>query len=203
MTTTFQLIGGHPALDLVNTLDNRFDAMRAIDRLKSYRDLLRFLQQSRLLTSRQRTALEDHAATVRAARVLKSVRELREIMAVLCYQRPRSRGTQDVLIRLDKWASKADAYREMVFAPAKNAPLAVWTWKPAVIELPTLPLWLLAASAKELVTSSSWGRMRCCRDDSCRWVFLDLSKNQSRSWCDMAVCGNRIKARRYQSRHRV
>jgi predicted RNA-binding Zn ribbon-like protein len=39
-----------------------------------------------------------------------------------------------------------------------------------------------------------------CGDPSCRWLFLDTSKNHTRRWCDMKTCGNRMKARRFQAR---
>jgi len=44
-------------------------------------------------------------------------------------------------------------------------------------------------------------RVRICQN--CRWLFLDRSKNGSRRWCDMAVCGNRQKAKRHYHRRRI
>jgi hypothetical protein len=44
--------------------------------------------------------------------------------------------------------------------------------------------------------------LKVCANPACRWLFLDRSKNHARLWCDMAVCGNRAKARRYADRHR-
>jgi hypothetical protein len=46
---------------------------------------------------------------------------------------------------------------------------------------------------------------RVCRvgaSPSCRWLFLDRSRNRSRRWCDMSACGNRAKARRHSRRQR-
>jgi len=48
----------------------------------------------------------------------------------------------------------------------------------------------------------SWSRLKVCADHQCLWAFYDQSKNRSRSWCNMAVCGNRAKARQYRRRHR-
>ena len=47
----------------------------------------------------------------------------------------------------------------------------------------------------------TWERMKACAMDSCRWAFYDHSRNRSRQWCDMAVCGNRAKARSYRKRN--
>ena len=62
-------------------------------------------------------------------------------------------------------------------------------------------MWLLAQSAAELLTSASMEQVRACDADTCRWLFLDTSRNHTRRWCDMKVCGNRMKARRFQARH--
>lgn len=48
----------------------------------------------------------------------------------------------------------------------------------------------------------SWPRLKACRGDDCRWVFLDGSRNTSRRWCDMAECGNRAKIAAFRDRHR-
>ena len=58
---------------------------------------------------------------------------------------------------------------------------------------------LLAAIAVAAV-DGSWERLKVCRDDVCRWAFYDSSRNGSGSWCTMAVCGNRAKARRFRAR---
>lgn len=60
---------------------------------------------------------------------------------------------------------------------------------------------LLAAVAGAMA-DGSWGRLKVCRADDCRWAFVDSSRNSSRHWCSMGVCGNRQKARTYRTRHR-
>jgi len=62
---------------------------------------------------------------------------------------------------------------------------------------------LLALSAAGLYTSDHAGRVRECNNETCGWLFLDLSKNQSRKWCDMSDCGNVAKARRYYAKQKA
>ncbi|MDQ3956270.1 MAG: CGNR zinc finger domain-containing protein [Actinomycetota bacterium] len=62
--------------------------------------------------------------------------------------------------------------------------------------------WIIA-TAYEAKVEGTWDRFKACRKDSCRWAFYDHSKNRSRTWCSMAVCGNRIKAQTYRERARV
>lgn len=46
----------------------------------------------------------------------------------------------------------------------------------------------------------TWQRLKVCQNETCRWVFYDHSKNRSGSWCTMAACGSRLKARAYRQR---
>jgi predicted RNA-binding Zn ribbon-like protein len=48
----------------------------------------------------------------------------------------------------------------------------------------------------------TWHRLKACKFDTCQWAFYDHSKNRSRAWCSMQVCGNRAKARAYRERQR-
>ncbi|MDM9629234.1 CGNR zinc finger domain-containing protein [Rhizobium sp. S152] len=57
-----------------------------------------------------------------------------------------------------------------------------------------------AHSALRLVSMPEPERMKIC--GNCGWLFLDRSKNRSRAWCDMAVCGNRAKANRHYRRRK-
>ena len=50
------------------------------------------------------------------------------------------------------------------------------------------------------VFAGSWQRMKICPADDCRVAFYDRSKNGSRRWCSMQVCGNRQKTRTYRGR---
>lgn len=52
----------------------------------------------------------------------------------------------------------------------------------------------------EAMADGSWTRLKACRSDTCQFAFVDTARNRSRRWCDMAVCGNREKARRFRSR---
>ncbi|TCM57671.1 putative RNA-binding Zn ribbon-like protein [Rhizobium sp. PP-F2F-G48] len=55
-----------------------------------------------------------------------------------------------------------------------------------------------ARSALRLAARADDGRLKICAN--CGWLFFDRSKNRSRAWCDMTVCGNRRKASRHYRR---
>ena len=60
----------------------------------------------------------------------------------------------------------------------------------------------LVAEVATAMTDGSWGRVKLCGADDCRWAFLDTTKNGSRNWCSMRSCGNRAKVQAYRARHR-
>jgi predicted RNA-binding Zn ribbon-like protein len=53
----------------------------------------------------------------------------------------------------------------------------------------------------EAMADGTWLRLKACRSETCAWAFYDRSRNRSGTWCSMAVCGNREKARSYRHRH--
>ena len=54
----------------------------------------------------------------------------------------------------------------------------------------------LAIEATQLLVSDALSSLRCCSSTDCDWVFLDISKNKQRKWCQMSVCGSREKLSR-------
>jgi predicted RNA-binding Zn ribbon-like protein len=60
----------------------------------------------------------------------------------------------------------------------------------------------LLAIVCEAIADGTWSRLKACRSGTCRWAFYDASRNRVGTWCSMAVCGNRAKARSYRERHR-
>src|SRR5262252_6735112 len=77
----FDWSGGHPALDFVNTLDERpFPA--PIENLAGYADLVRFTELAGLVTPAQARQLRKHAMA-NHARIARRARELREQLYVV------------------------------------------------------------------------------------------------------------------------
>lgn len=69
----------------------------------------------------------------------------------------------------------------------------------------TRPGWLgladgLRSQLVELLRSRD--RLERCTEPRCRWLFVDRSRNRSRRWCEMGLCGNRAKASRFRRRLR-
>ena len=62
------------------------------------------------------------------------------------------------------------------------------------------PVGFLAAAAATVAIEQRLDRVKICPADDCRWAFYDISRNRSRQWCSMEVCGNRAKARAHRER---
>lgn len=60
---------------------------------------------------------------------------------------------------------------------------------------------IASALASTLITGEV-ARVKRCPAEDCGWVFWDSTKNRSRRWCSMQVCGNRDKARTFAARKR-
>ncbi|MEW9532270.1 CGNR zinc finger domain-containing protein [Microbispora sp. NPDC049125] len=61
----------------------------------------------------------------------------------------------------------------------------------------------IAAAISVAHTDGTWPRLKVCAESTCQWAFIDSSKNRSRSWCSMRVCGNRTKTRAYRARRQA
>jgi predicted RNA-binding Zn ribbon-like protein len=192
-----ELIAGHPALDLVNTLDWRFRQSGTEELLNTYGDLIRFAEESKLLTPMQARELRRTTDETAGMRVLYACRELREAIAEAVYAGFEGREPSLEAVRvLEQQFKAARGHRRLVWEESR----VEWTLTGSD---PALPLWLLALSAERLMTSDGMHKVRECGNAECRWVFLDTSKNHTRRWCDMKICGNRMKARRFKAQRRA
>jgi predicted RNA-binding Zn ribbon-like protein len=193
----FELVAGHVALDLVNTLDDRFSETGPEELLASYEDLLRFATQSELLTESQVKKLKRAEAThEERALVLGQARELREALAEVAYAQFEGREIPAASLALLEERFKQAAQHRCLSAEQSQI---AWSWRGLGRQV-AAPLWLLAQASAELLLTNQVTQLRSCASDTCRWLFLDTSKNHTRRWCDMKVCGNRMKARRFHAR---
>jgi predicted RNA-binding Zn ribbon-like protein len=198
----FDRCGGHPTLDFVNSLDNRFGGKERVEGLENYGDLLRFAREMGLLDSAQAAQVMRAVTPEAAARALRAGRALREALAETLYavveERPPPVAGLEIL---ERYLRVADRHRELRWRPAAgDRPALAWCWRLDEGKA-ELPVWAIAQAARDLMLSPDMKRLRACEADTCRWLFLDTSRNHSRRWCKMKVCGNRMKARRYQVRH--
>jgi predicted RNA-binding Zn ribbon-like protein len=84
-------------------------------------------------------------------------------------------------------------------APGKDACCWRWSFRDAPVEAALGPI---AFAAVKLFTEGDFGRIKECGGHACGWLFYDATKNNRRRWCEMEVCGNRAKQKRFAARRR-
>lgn len=67
---------------------------------------------------------------------------------------------------------------------------------------PDAALALVLGVVAEARADGRWSRVKACPGPHCGWVFYDASRNRSRQWCSMEICGNRVKGREFRARRR-
>lgn len=170
--TPHRFTGGALALDVANSVIMRFDDKRRIDRFAVPSQLDAFAGAAEKLSAER----EDFPplATVDKGRT-EAFLTLREKIDALFRHRVLY-GNDDVLKLADLLEAIAATLRYYPEPPS-----------PCPVDLAA------ARSALRLVCQPEPERMKIC--PNCEWLFLDKSRNRSRNWCDMTVCGNRAKAR--------
>jgi predicted RNA-binding Zn ribbon-like protein len=209
----FRIVGGHPALDLVNTVTPRLRGGAAEhDYLTSPADLLAWSRRIDLVDDRDLGAVEGiwRMAPELAEKALRATLEIREATYDVLAPRAagvvtgpgleRSLGAAFELLML-RWS--AAAARSMLVPGAGSSPGV------AELVVGTSPAQLipdrLVVAAVELVRTVDVRQLRACpvEEGGCGWLFLDRSRNGSRRWCAMEDCGTRAKIRKLGERRRA
>jgi predicted RNA-binding Zn ribbon-like protein len=181
-------LGGRPALDLVNTLRERW--RRRVETLVTPGDLGLWLVRAQLLPGPQR---------VTRAR-LGEARELREaidacVQAAVAGEAPPPAGVSVI----DGWLAHAEARAQLTLAGDGTPVLGELAPGDAVRRA----LGVVALDAAHMLgTQDEAARIRICASQTCSARFYDRSPAARRRWCSMALCGNEAKARRHRERSR-
>jgi predicted RNA-binding Zn ribbon-like protein len=191
-----ELVGGHAALDLVNTVSWRLDDGRRRDNLDNLTALLGWCQRADLVDAAKARELAEMSSLddTLAQRVLHDVRDLREQLAATLELVTDTRGDGGVVIppKLHAYLVNALSRADLTGSPAR--------WALRVRQPGELPD-LLAVLALDLLQSAELRRLRRCEGPGCGWLFLDRTRSNTRRWCSSSDCGNRDRARRHYARH--
>ncbi|MGB3830835.1 MAG: CGNR zinc finger domain-containing protein [Mesorhizobium sp.] len=194
--TPHRFSGGVLALDTANTVVLRGDP-RGFDRFADPAEIARFAEAASTMRAAELSG--RRLAAPEPERIAPVVLEIREATDRL-FRNAVPAGavaTTDMPPFLRACAKGLEGEDEKIGGPGKpfGDPAAPIAFEAA-----------LAVSALSLLGEGGLGegalaRLRIC--PNCNWLFLDRSRNASRLWCDMAVCGNRRKASRHYHRRRV
>jgi predicted RNA-binding Zn ribbon-like protein len=177
-------LGGRPALDLVNTLRERW--RRRVECLAGPDDLAEWLRRAGVLV-RPATASPRH---------VDGARELREaidgaVRAVVAGEEVAGGH----IGAIDAWLRRAAPRPALRAGPPAPRLAARGPDDPV-----DAALGLVALDAARMLGGPERERIRICAAPTCSARFFDRSPAARRRWCSMRECGNRAKARRHRAR---
>jgi predicted RNA-binding Zn ribbon-like protein len=198
------LLAGALCLDFANTVDARFPRPGDTppDFIASYEQLVRWSEgagaldapAARKLLVRAGREPKTASAAVSAAHRLRDA-----IYTLFTAMKDGREPPASAASELASFSARALERGRLVANAEANA--LTWTWPQLQLES---MLWPIALSALELATSGEVTALKQCpgHDGRCGWLFLDRTKNHSRRWCTMQICGNAEKTRKQTTRRR-
>ncbi|MEU6781865.1 CGNR zinc finger domain-containing protein [Nonomuraea angiospora] len=178
-------IGGHPVLDLTNTVFDRTHPAEEGELLKAPSDVLTWCASAGLFeeapslteASASGLVLEVQAVREQAWAVFSAVAHGEAVPA------------EPFGALLERAGTGVRAEHVQQIDPSLDRFTVDWTAPGAI------PAALSLLVVQALFTLPR-DRIRAC--GRCGWLFLDSSRGGRRRWCSMNICGNREKARRHR-----
>jgi predicted RNA-binding Zn ribbon-like protein len=193
------MIGGELAFDFTNTSSGRGWPTHQ-EHLRTAQNVVDWCHHAKLLNRADADWLhEELGSDQRLARALLGrALDLREALYAIGVELAAGRAAPAP--QVDRVAKEHAA----CLARARLAPDGaryVWSWSPreAPIEAVLGPI---ALSALATLSQADLTRIKQCEGEKCGWLFFDTTKNKSRRWCEMEICGNRAKQKRHSARLR-
>ncbi|HEX8221597.1 MAG TPA: ABATE domain-containing protein [Chloroflexia bacterium] len=175
--------------------DHPRDQLTGIDMLLRFARWAGIFDDGQLASMRHRaeeSPVEAQAALERAKVAREAI--YRILLAAANHERA---APEDVALLND---TVAEAQAQVHLAPTGEAGHLHWRWKSETPQF-DMVLWAVARSAAELLTSEELTKVKSCPGEGCAYLFMDLSRNGKRRWCEMDVCGNRNKVKRFRQSH--
>lgn len=196
----FQLVGGHPCLDFANTLDNR-GSSNEIELIPTYARLAEFAKECGVFPPDEMYEVESlvRGASRVSDMAPSSAIQLRELIFEIFSAVAHGKIPPPTVLKdFNRFLKEAARHRGLI---AQESGFR-WKWGDYGQEFSVL--WFpFAWQAADLLASDDVKLVRECASPTCNWLFLDKSKSHSRRWCDMKVCGNRTKARKFYQRNKA
>jgi len=190
------LLGSHPALDFVNTVDSRGERWGP-EFLNSYADLVTWARRVDIVDEEEQRTLLALAkrSPSDAQKELICARELREALHRIFLVEAQSKPVREKDLELLNEATRRAQAQRALFCRG-NA--IEWRRLPAIqMNAVATRVCLLAA---DLLTSR-WSRrpIQVCEGTNCGWLFLDHSRNGRRRWCSDRTCGSHARVRKFRA----
>ncbi|MDK2742058.1 MAG: ABATE domain-containing protein [Nitrospira sp. BO4] len=193
----FLFVGNHPCLDLINTQLVVKGEPREL--LETFDDLFGWLIRARLLPVSQAKAAKSHLNNEEAASLLERAKTLRATLRTIAEQVAVGGAVPGSAINtMNQFLAQRPGYPELL---RTKEGITQRFHSLATQQVELLAPFLEAAC--DLLSSDRLCLIKKCANAACVLYFLDTTKNHTRNWCSMQMCGNRMKVAAHYRRSRT
>lgn len=190
-----QLDGGCHVFDFTNTINNR-TIQANVDYMESYDDIILWVDKTGLLTKNRLKLLSELANKNKddSDSTFRKIIRAREVLYTL-FSSIAKKINPDVIVMEEFNKFLVSSYSKIKITISSLKPDVSFVDKDVTLDE---PLRIIMKSAYDILTAENMERVKEC--PTCGWLFIDRTKNGSRRWCAMNVCGSNDKAKRYYHR---
>jgi len=194
---TMSLLGGHPVLDFVNTVDSRI-GQPGPDYLQTYDDLLVWAGRTHMIDTEMQQRLSRQAAKMqfKSEAALSRAKALREALYAICRMEVSDRPVE---------RSDLDLFNAALHHATANRQVASgqggleWAWE-SCDTLDHIADGVSVAACDLLIDRKDQRRpIQQCPGHNCGWLFLDTSRGGRRHWCSERTCGTPARVKKFRA----
>lgn len=183
-------VGGHPALDFINTVQNQ-DKERSVSAIGDWTSFIQWTRAASLFTSEQVQKLTSLPESDETEALLGAIHDFRELVFMALRGQLESKQPNDAFKQLEQRIQQAISQAELCSVDG----CYMWVSKRERLE------WVIddiALVVESLLRSPDLSRLREC--GRCSWMFLNSGRGKGRRWCSMNTCGNRAKSSSFRKK---
>ena len=184
----FLFVGNQLCLDFINT--EMIIRGHRMDLLAGWPDLMRWAVQAKLLSATEARKVAAGRGAAEEARMLHNAKAFRAVLREMAEQIVAGKPVPERAINvINRLLSQRPGYPQL-----RRTGGRLERWFHA--ESHGAAQWLvpLAEAASDLLCTGDLAFVKKCQHDACILYFYDTTKNHTRQWCSMGLCGNRVKA---------
>jgi len=192
----FLFVGNHPCLDFINT--QMIVKGEPADLLGGFEDLISWLLQARVFAKTQADVVRAELSHDQMSSLLEQAKSFRATLRGLAERLVASKPVPDsTIITINRFLSQRSGYPQLVRRKRGFEQRFHSAATPAQSVLAPL-----AEAASDLLCRANVALIKKCGNPSCILYFYDTTKNHTRNWCSMQLCGNRLKVAAHYRRSR-
>ncbi len=192
----FLFVGNHLCLDFINT--QIIVNGESTDLLGSFEDLVSWFIQARIFTKAQADVARAELNQGQMSSLLEQAKSFRGTLRGLAERLAASKSVPDPTIAtINRFLSLRSGFPQLVRRKGGFEQRVHSAATPAQSVLSPL-----AEAASDLLCRANFALIKKCGNPSCILYFYDTTKNHTRNWCSMQMCGNRMKVAAHYRRSR-